>query len=424
MAKKKVEKPRREVTKRQLSYWQQQKMRQRIVLTVGISIVAAVLVVLGVGWYTNEYRPLRQTVIKVNDTEFDLNYYIKRLQLYGAGQTVVYLYGKVDDVETTIGQDELIRQGAMELGVSVSDSEIDDGLVFLDSPVSDVLRDAVRSQLLVRKLQDDYFEYEVPFYTEQRQVRAMLLESESQAMEVRDRLKSGEEFAELAGELSLESFSQIEKGDLGWRPKDFLIAQLGTSVPSEYAFGADVGVLSQPLHDEEISKDLGYWLIRVSDWRADPEQVYTYAVLLGSEEEAWQVKDMIVTGGDLVALAEEFSLHAGSKESGGDLSWITPFMMSEAFIECAFGSALDSMGRLSDPVRDEEAVTPGGYWLVEVLDKDDNREIEPNDRELLKGEALADWVAALMKDPENEVISYMNDELKKWAADKAYEGLD
>jgi len=43
---------------------------------------------------------------------------------------------------------------------------------------------------------------------------------------------------------------------------------------------------------------------------------------------------------------------------------------------------------------------------------------------LLKGEALADWVAALMKDPENEVISYMNDELKKWAADKAYEGLD
>jgi|TARA_Y100000031_G_scaffold151227_1_gene192070 parvulin-like peptidyl-prolyl isomerase len=423
LAKKKVEKPRREITKRQLSHWQQQKRRQRIVLAVGISIAAAVLVILGVGWYTNEYRPLHRTVIKVNDTEFDMNYYIKRLQLHGAGQTVLYLYGVVDDVETTIVQDELIRQGAMELGISVSDSETDVKLEGYDSSVSAVLRDAVRSQLLIIKLQDDYFESKVPFYAEQRQVRAMFLESESQAIEVRDRLKSGEEFAELAGELSLESFSQIEKGDLGWRPKDFLTELLGTSVPSEYAFGADVGVLSQPLYDEEGSKNLGYWLIRVTDRIEDPEQVYAHAILLGSEEQAWQVKDKIETGGDFAALAEEFSLHAESKESGGDLSWVTPFMMSEAFSDFAFDPDV-TWGRLSEPIRDEDAVTPGGYWLVEVLDKDDNREVEPNDRELMKGEALTDWVATLMHDPENEVASYMDDELKRWAADRAYERLD
>jgi len=423
LAKKKVEKPRREVTKRQLSHWQQQKRRQRITLAVGISIVAAVLVVLGVGWYTNEYQPLHQTVIRVNDTEFDMNYYIKRLQFYGAGQTVFYLYAMVDDVETAIERDELIKQGAMKLGISVGDSELNIELEDYDSSVSDVLKDLVRSQLLISKLQDDYFESKVPFYAEQRQVRAMFLESESQAIEVRDRLKSGEEFAELAGELSLESSSQIEKGNLGWRPKDFLTVLLGTSVPSEYAFSADVGVLSQPLYDEEGSKNLGYWLIRVTDRIEDPEQVYAHAILLGSEEEAWQVKDMIETGGDFAALAEEFSLHGESKESGGDLSWVTPFMMSDAFAEFAFDSKLE-MGRLSEPIRDEEAVTPGGYWLVEVLDKDDNREIEPDDRELMKAEAFSNWVAALRDNPENEVTSYMDGELKRWAADKAYEKLD
>lgn len=420
MAKKKVEKPRREITKRQLSHWQQQKKRQRIVFTVGVSIIAAVLVVLGVGWYTNEYQPLHRTVIKVNDTEFDMDYYIKRFQFYGTGQTVFYLYAVADDVETAIKQDELMRQAAMKLGISVSNSEIDDELEDYDSPVNDVLRDIVRSQLLISKLRDDYFESQVPLYAEQSHIMAMLLESESQAIEVRDRLEAGEEFAELAGEFSLESFSHIEKGDLGWHPKGFLTSLLGTSVPSEYAFSSDVGILSQPLYDEEGSKNLGYWLIRVTDRIENPEQVYVYAILLESEEQAWQVKDKIETGGDFASLAKEFSQHGESKELGGDLSWVTPFMMSEAFSDFAFDLGV-TWGRLSEPIKDEEATTRGGYWLVKVLDKDDDREIEENDRALLIAEALNKWVAALWDDPENEVVSYMDDEQKKWAADKAYE---
>ncbi len=79
---------------------------------------------------------------------------------------------------------------------------------------------------------------------------------------------------------------------------------------------------------------------------------------------------------------------------------------------------------LSEPIRDEEIPTRGGYWLVKILDKDDNREIEENDREMLKAEALSNWVLALWDDPENEVISYLDDETKRWAADKAYEGLE
>jgi len=43
---------------------------------------------------------------------------------------------------------------------------------------------------------------------------------------------------------------------------------------------------------------------------------------------------------------------------------------------------------------------------------------------LLKSDALNQWVSALWDDPENEVISYLDDEKKRWAADKAYEELD
>ena len=46
MAKKKIGKPKREVTKRQLSHWQQQKRRRRIILSLGSFVVAVVLVVI------------------------------------------------------------------------------------------------------------------------------------------------------------------------------------------------------------------------------------------------------------------------------------------------------------------------------------------------------------------------------------------
>jgi len=431
LAKKKIEKPQREVTKRQLSRWQQQKKRQRIILVLGSFIIGTVLVVVGVGWYINEYRPLHQTVIRVNDTEFDMNYFIKRLKFYGAGQSIFYLYAVADDMETIIKQDELIRQAAMKLGISVSDSEVNEAFEGYNSPASDVLRDVVRSQLLIDKLGDEYFEHKVPVSAEQRHIMAMFLESDSQATEVRTRLEAGEDFAELAGELSLDSFTQTEKGDLGWRAKDVLTLLLGTSVPTEYAFSSEVRVLSQPVYDEAKSKRVGYWLVRVVERQEEtvvageeePELAHVYVILLRSEEEAQQVRERIVTGGDIDALAKEFSQHGESKERGGDLGWVSPGMMSSALDEFVFNSEV-KMGLLSEPIRDEEIPTRGGYWLVKVLDEDDNREIEEGDRDLLKVEALNDWISALWDDPENEVASYLDDEMKRWAADRAYEELE
>ena len=422
MAKKKIEKPRREVTKRQLSRWQQQKRRQRIIFGVGIFIISVVLVVVGVGWYINEYRPLHQTVIRVNDTEFDMNYYVKRLKFYGAGQSIFYLYGITDDVEKVIKQYELIRQAAVKLGTSVSDSEVDEELKSYDSPVSDALRDIARHQLLIGKLLDGYFEHEVPVSDKQRHVMAMLLDSEDEALEVRARLEAGEDFAELAGELSLEGLTQSKKGDLGWRPEDVLTILLGTSIPGEYAFGSEVGVLSQPLHDEEATRSLGCWLVKVSERKEEPEEAHVHVIYLRSEEEAQRVKSRLEAGEDFAALAKELSLHENVKENGGDLGWVSPGLMISALDEFIFDPDVE-LGTVSEPIRDEGTPSKGGYWLIKVLDEDDNMEIEEDDRGLLKFKELEDWISALWDDPEYEVTSYLDDEMKRWAADRAYEGL-
>ena len=93
--------------------------------------------------------------------------------------------------------------------------------------------------------------------------------------------------------------------------------------------------------------------------------------------------------------------------------------MTTAFDEFVYNLDLEP-GTLSEPIRDESVATKRGYWLVEVLDKDDNRQIDESDRDLLKAKALNEWVASLWDDPNNVVDdSFLDGEKKAWAIEQA-----
>ena len=421
MAKKrKVEKPRREPTKHQLARWQKEKRRQRIILSTGIFIIAAALVIVVVGWYVSQYRPLHQTVIRVNETEFNMKYYIEMLKLNSKEQPAEYVQFLADSMTKQIEQNELIRQEALKLGISVSNDEVKEKIKSSELPVNDVTKDLVRNQLLIDKLFDEYFEPQVPASAEQRHIMAMLLESESQALEVRAGLGNSENFTELAGEHSLDYLTKTSKGDLGWHPKNIFNELLGASIPVEYAFGAGLGMLSQPIYNEEINKDVGYWLIKVMDIKEEDE-AHVQAMLLGSAAEAQEVSVRLEAGEDFATLAKELSQLPGAEENAGELS-ITPEMMTPAFDEFAFDTDVE-LGTLSEPIRDETLVTKGGYWLIKVLEKDDNRPLEESDRDLLKTKAFDEWVASLWDDPNNKVDdSFLDDKRKAWAVEQVIRG--
>jgi len=422
LAKKKAEKPKRELTKRQLSRWQQQKRRQRIILGLGILVVAAALGIIGAGvynkWYIPEYKPLREIVIEVNDTKFDMGYYIKMLKLYAGGSSMEQLYGMTDEVVKIIERNELVRQEAAKLGFSVSDEEVDEKLNSYNPPLGKDYRDVVRAQLLADKLSSEYFDKQVPTSVEQRHILAMFLESESQANEVGAKLEAGEDFATLAGELSLDSVCKAKKGDLGWRPKSILPWLLGTPVVEEYVFSGKAGALSQPILDENKIKMVGYWLIKVSERDEAAKMAKVKLMLLGSEPEANEVRARLEAGADFATLAKEFSQHDASKENGGDFD-VPQDVMGSAFNEFTFKSEL---GVLSQPIRDDTISTKGGYWLLKVVDIEDNRQIGEEDRDLLKADVLSKWVEGLFDDPENKVTSYLDEGKKQWAISHAIGG--
>jgi len=409
--KKKVEKPKPRVSEHQLTRWEKQKKRQRIILIVGVSIIVAALLIVGVGWFLSQYQPMHQTVIRVNDTEFNMKYYIDMLKVYSWNQSESYIQYISDEVVKNIERNELVRQEALKLGISISEDEVTEELESYDLPDDKVRRDIVRTQLIIRRLLDEYFDPQVPVTAEQVHLLAMLLESKPQATEVEARLGKGESFAEIAGELSLDYLSKTNQGDFDWHPKVILNELLPEMVVA-HAFNAKTGTLSQ-LYDEKVDKAVGYWLVKVVDMNEDTGEAHVQAMLLSSETEA---KDMVarVEGG------EDFDTLV--QESGGESEIVPPGVMNPVVDEFIFDPDLE-LGVLSQPIRDDNTVTEGGYWLIKVEGKEENRPIGDEDRDLLKGEAIDDWIDSLRDNPENEVDSYLTDEKKLWAIEQVMSSL-
>ena len=92
----------------------------------------------------------------------------------------------------------------------------------------------------------------------------------------------------------------------------------------------------------------GYWLIRILEERGegDEKEMHVEVILLDSEEKAGEVADEF-DGENFAQLAEEYSLHTASRKNGGDLGWL-----SVKDVESRFGAdALElAINELSEPI--------------------------------------------------------------------------
>jgi parvulin-like peptidyl-prolyl isomerase len=436
--------PTRVPTKHQLSKWQRQAKIRRIV------IIAAVVFFVGIGSWVGyesykDYKsdPLREVVIEVNGVSFTMEYYANTLGIYVnnyinntvntyldvymqaynftreeavqllTSNAISELSQNTDNVADMItGQvaddiinAELLRQGAENLGIEVTTEEIDAKLKEYELPSDRVYRDIISANLLQEKLQE-YFDSQLPDTIEQAHVQVMLVESEEVADEVITRIEAGSNFTSLAEEFSCNS--SIE-GDLGWLPEELM----PNTLIADAAFNLTVGEISEPIYDETAIKDVGYWLIEVTDKQDDA--INASVMLLGSEAEAEWVKDELVSE-NFSSLAEEYSQHE-SKYEGGELGWLERgYMGSEAFDKVAFNITVNEV---SEPVRDESVQTTGGYWIVKVVDRG-GHQLETEVREALGVKHLNDWFEEWK---ENSTIENLLDEEKiSWAVTKVLQG--
>jgi len=157
-------------------------------------------------------------------------------------------------------------------------------------------------------------------------------------------------------------------------------------------------------------KTVGYWLIEVVDRDTDGS-ILPRVMLLGTKEEALAAKARLATE-DFATVAKEVSQYTGTDENAV-LDWLTPEdVVSAAFNEAAFALELNTV---SEPIRDAEVQTKGGYWFVRLLDRSQQL-LSATNAESLAAMKVNDWYTALAQVAVTEVRR--SAEQKTWAIEQ------
>lgn len=269
------------LTPRQVSRWQKERQRQRITLLVGSAIIVLILGVLGYGFFTSRIAPRWEPAVRVNGATVNMAHLVNYLRVALGNQpgtdaqTVQSIAPMVAD---EIQNNELIKEAAAGLGISVSDEEVNqairDGAVTPDEKgkvgedeiqqrlkrymtnlkVSESFFREVVTNTVLRKKMQEKLESQIPAQGEQVKLSAILLDTDTEANDVSSKLQSGGDFAALAKEFSKDDATKDKGGDMGWVSRG-LYPDLEAA-----AFSLSVGTPGQP-----IATSRGYYVLLATD---------------------------------------------------------------------------------------------------------------------------------------------------------------
>lgn len=247
---------------------------------IGSAILCLVIGVIGVGYSLKGSD--KEIVAKVNGAN------ISKDELYNA----LVKQGGSQVLDSLIAQ-KIVELEAQKQKITVSDKEIEEKLeeyyesyggkesfnqtlqssgYSLADLKKDVTRDITTIKLLKPRIKitaeesKAYFEENKATLGQQKQVKAshILVDSETKAKEVKDKLAKGEDFAKLAKTYSTDPGSKDKGGDLG-----FFGAGQMLKAFEDAAFALKVGEISAP-----VKTEYGYHIIKVTETKEAKEANY------------------------------------------------------------------------------------------------------------------------------------------------------
>ncbi len=183
---------------------------------------------------------------------------------------------------------ELMRQGAAKEGITVTKADEDERIAKMktDAGGADVFKKSmedaklteaefrtliVRDQLVYERLYDKLANA-LPQSSEQVRARHILLNTEQEAANALSRLTKGEDFAAVTKEISLDTSSKDDGGDLGFFPRGLLDPAFETAI-----FTMKVQEI------KTVKTDYGYHVVQVLEHAADRALDPEYVQYLGEE---------------------------------------------------------------------------------------------------------------------------------------------
>lgn len=136
------------------------------------------------------------------------------------------------------------------------------------------------------------------------------------------------------------------------------------------------GILLQKKVYDALTKDIG----------AEQEMVWARHILVATEPEAKLILTKLSEGEDWTTLAAKFSTDTSNNKNGGDLGWFGKGQMVQEFEDAAYALKI---GEISQPVK-----TEFGYHIIQVLGHE-NRILNSSDLNSIKSAAYSKAIKAL-----------------------------
>lgn len=292
--------------------------------------------------------------------------------------------------------EELQLQMANRAGVRISDSELNESVIriannnqmelqefinYLESNGDsyEELRENVRKQMIIQRVQRGRVGSEIGITEKEFQaflatdeslvslepellIKQILVKNLNQANKVVLRIENGEDFSDIAKDISISS-NASDGGTMQWR-KAVDMPKLFSDALSK----KDVGYITKPLES-----GAGYHILKLVDKKGPfvqyEDQWSSRHILLipsairneeTTEKEINNVRDRIIDGESFSELAKEFSEDPGSAQQGGELGWLGRGVLADEFEKIMIESP---MGDVSPVFQ-----TQFGFHFLEVLD--------------------------------------------------------
>ena len=121
------------------------------------------------------------------------------------------------------------------------------------------------------------------------------------------------------------------------------------------------------------------------------EQVHARHILVDTKEEAQHIRSQLQAGADFANLAKAHSQDKSTRDNGGDLGFFPRGILVASEVEEAAFSL--QPGQFSEVI-----TSPLGFHIVQVVERDPNRAIGAQNVQLLREQAVQNWVERLWEE--------------------------
>jgi len=379
-------------------------------------IIIMTMILAPVVQYYFSRSPYRASVLAVGPAVYSMGDYVRELRS-NKKETEAFVgqfsfaTGPYQVLEDMIRREILRQKVPPKLGITVTEQDIDEELKRrllpplspeetkdrqqLDREYKELLRERLsllqipekeyRNRVKADILQvraSDILSQQIPQVQSQVHFLAILTSNADNLDKLKQRIKSGEDFGNIALDVSENVDSARQKGDFGWAPLD-VFPEL-----DRVLFGVPVGGIS-----DVIKAPGGYYVVQVQEKLF--LRAHLQAVLTDTEDKANEVIRRSRNGESFDGLMAQFTTDPALKAANGDLGKVGVGDHGGIFDRVIRGLP---EGQTSDEIGTLLQGQQPGFYFVEVLERLPARPIDDRALKVLKQKALDAWLLAVRKE--------------------------